>query len=156
MASSYATWELWKLMIDAVGVRPLARANGVTEATIYRYARPPMHEDPDGTGTPNRFDALEATVEVLAFREAGRPVLRILRLYIEALFAQGLDRVHPRPISVVGLRAELPRLLREFADVVEAVGAEDACAQRITREWAEVVECGERLVAQLQAGILAE
>lgn len=150
---AYQTWELWKMAIDAVGVRPLARAYGVTEATVYRWARPPVHEDPDGTGAPNPTDRIESAVEALAFREAGRPVLRIWRMHHDALYSQALDGAAPRPISPSELKTKLPKLLREFADVVEAVGADEVCAKAIAKEWSELVDLGERLIPRVWAGV---
>lgn len=132
--------EMVRQMIDAVGVRRVARALNVGTSHVYRMARHPMDDsDPEGTGTRNDFDRLELLVDVLAAHPQARPTLRLMRLWFESLFARALDNDQGIALDDIERVHRLGHVVKEFGEFMEHAGPHEDPA-RIAREGAEAME----------------
>lgn len=148
------SYHLFARLIEILGAPRLASALGLRRTdSVYRLARHPMDgDDPDGTGTRNDFDRLEAVVEAAAMRSGGRAVIREMDLWWRALMARALDGLHPEPLTDCRLARRVGATVREFADVLTACDPETLDPAKLAREGAEAIEAIATLVLAAQAG----
>lgn len=145
------THQLVQRIKEAVGLKRFAQAVGRSLGHVYGWTHDP--HDPNSDGKANLFDWLEATVDLLASRPEGRPVLLLIRSWFNALIDRGLGAWTPQPMTRDGLAHETSRALREFSDLVDECGAEDFCRERLVKEGAEAIEAIERLMRSVSGGV---
>lgn len=103
---------------DGPGVRPLARALGITETSAYRMGREPLSdEDPEKTGAFNFLDRFEAVVRMLASYPKARWILLRLEAWTRVLFDQVLHRDEGATCDTALLQ-HLAQLAREHGETM--------------------------------------
>lgn len=138
--------DLWNDVVRACGAKRLAAAIGRHLATIYRWAE----------GENGLLDWWETTINLLALRPGGRPVLIRLQAWSEGLFRRALCLGQQSPISTAALRRQAVLLLRETADVIECCGAGEVNRELLLKDAVEVKDLVERIIASVEAGVIDE
>lgn len=94
------TWQLCREIRSAIGRRRFSRATGRDENTIDYWCREPMSvRNPDGTGSHNLLDWIEAVLETMATIPGARPVLLLIEQWFRALFDRLLRRIDGDPLD---------------------------------------------------------
>lgn len=156
MSTGVRSYEILRMAIDAIGDKLVARGTGYDRSTVHRMARHPMDaEDPDATGAANVLDRLEGLVQELGFRPAGRPVVRVLRGWLEDACERALGAGGSEPLTAERLSRQTSGILREVADVIDACGGEEIDARRLVQQIGEAQEALDRLARAALAGVEA-
>lgn len=144
--------HLYHRLTQVVGAKRLAAILGVSLSHLYRLGREPMDVDPEGTGTRNEFDRIEAAVEAAALRPGGQELVREIELWFQALFARARQVRAVEPLRAEDIPVHATRIMREAADVIEECGRDGhGCDKRMLKEIAEAIEAMQRLSLAVQA-----
>lgn len=139
------TSEIYRSAIDVAGAKRVAQALSLSLSHTYRLQRAAMDEDPEGTGARSDLDRIEALVDLLAARPAGRPVLVQMRQWFDALFDRALGAWGGGQLCVDRFHALFGEATREVGEAVS----------RCQREALECEELRAALRKELQEAIAA-
>lgn len=137
--------RLYADAIETLGVDAVATALGIGRSHAYRLARHPADvEDPDGTGARSDVERVRTLMVTAAGMGEFELVVR-WRAEFDAMW-RWLLRTQCGALTIARLRSKGPKLLRELADLLEAIGKDEADRDEIRRETLDVRALCDRIL----------
>lgn len=147
------THEFYAEANGTIGPKKVAAALHVTSKHVYRLGQP---EEADGVR--NDMDRLIALIDVLGAHPHARPLLKKMRLYLEAQFSRVLDHDHGSlPITGLDYAREGGTAMKELAEFVETLDdPERMDTRKALTEGAEACAAVERLFRRVLAASMQQ